>query len=102
MGDENVSEETIEEIMRELGILHLSNRQVDNELNLSGGEMQKIAIARAMTKRARIIILDEPTNHLDKKSADFIRRYIAETTKTVLVVTHDPILLKVCNKRISL
>ncbi|RLB20274.1 MAG: ABC transporter ATP-binding protein, partial [Deltaproteobacteria bacterium] len=59
--------------------------------NLSGGEKQKIAIARALLKRADILIFDEATTHLDKESARRIGEMIASTfkEKTCLIISHQ-------------
>ncbi|MCD6192985.1 MAG: ABC transporter ATP-binding protein [Candidatus Aminicenantes bacterium] len=58
---------------------------------LSGGEKQKIAIARALLKRADILIFDEATTHLDKESARRIGEMIASTfkEKTCLIISHQ-------------
>jgi len=58
---------------------------------LSGGEKQKIAIARALLRRADILIFDEATTHLDKESAMRIGEMIASTfkEKTCLIISHQ-------------
>jgi putative ABC transport system ATP-binding protein len=60
---------------------------------LSGGEAQRIAIARALANDPRIILADEPTAALDSQHAgtvmDMLRRVAAERQTAVIVVTHD-------------
>lgn len=61
---------------------------------LSGGQQQLIAIARALVTNAPLLLADEPTGHLDRASADHVMQVLAainrEFGKTVIVVTHDP------------
>lgn len=63
---------------------------------LSGGQAQRIAIARAMAKNSDIILLDEPTSALDKRTGEGVIEALSYLTegKTVLHVTHQPDLLK--------
>ena len=60
--------------------------------NLSGGERQKIAIARALVDDPQVLLLDEPTNNLDEEGRTRFRQglLLANHGKTILVVTHDP------------
>lgn len=63
-----------------------------NAHNLSGGEMQKVAIARAMIFSPKLLMLDEPTNNIDKDSTGVIEKAMrdyADKGNTVLLVTHD-------------
>ncbi len=62
--------------------------------NLSGGQIQRIAIARALLKNAPIWCLDEPTAHLDADNAQPLTQLLDEVTRgrTVLWLTHDPAL----------
>jgi ATP-binding cassette subfamily B (MDR/TAP) protein 1 len=65
----------------------------DGGLGLSGGQEQRLVIARAIVRQPRILILDEATSHLDRETADIIRRSIRKlmTTRqglTVVIITH--------------
>lgn len=65
----------------------------ENGLNLSGGEKQRIALARALARKSEILILDEATASLDNDTSNFILRNILnEKELTVIEVTHhmDP------------
>ncbi len=61
---------------------------------MSGGQQQKVACARALANRPAIIFADEPTGNLDRKSgADvlaLLRRSVKDLGQTVVMVTHDP------------
>jgi len=71
----------------------------------SGGELQLLKIARALTQQPRIILLDEPTSHLDLRNkrmiVDIMRKQAAEGT-TLLFTTHDPEVASACAGRIVL
>ncbi|MCX7921469.1 MAG: ABC transporter ATP-binding protein/permease [Clostridia bacterium] len=67
-----------------------------NGANLSGGERQKIALARALAKDSRILVLDEATSNCDVESELYINELLNNRAfnKTVIVVTHRPDILK--------
>ncbi|WP_432404071.1 metal ABC transporter ATP-binding protein [Wukongibacter sp. M2B1] len=77
-----------EEIMEELGILELKNRQIKQ---LSGGQLQKVLIARALITDPKILMLDEPTASLDSKAKKEIYEMLDKLNreKTILIVTHE-------------
>ncbi|MDH4117151.1 MAG: ATP-binding cassette domain-containing protein, partial [Acidimicrobiia bacterium] len=58
--------------------------------NLSVGERQRIALARAMLGNPPILLLDEPTTGLDPDSRHAVRQAISRHQGTILLVTHDP------------
>jgi ABC-type bacteriocin/lantibiotic exporter with double-glycine peptidase domain len=77
----------------------------ENGKNISGGQQQRIAIARAVYKDADLIILDEPFNELDEASELKILGHFIEMTKQgkiVILVTHNRKILSHCTKIISL
>ena len=76
----------------------------ENTKNLSGGQIQRIGIARAFYKESDILILDEATNALDqnteKKVLKFIKKF--KNKKTILIISHNKNILNLCNKVIKL
>lgn len=62
----------------------------------------KLYLARALLKESEVLILDEPSNHLDQKSIYMLKKYLCETDKTVLFITHDTALLDVAERCIEL
>lgn len=77
----------------------------ENGKNISGGQQQRISIARAMYKNASFILLDEPFNELDEDATQLLLehfRELASAGKTVILITHDKKSLSYCNKIISL
>ncbi|BAA30335.1 ABC transporter ATP-binding protein [Pyrococcus horikoshii] len=79
----------VEDALRLLGIQRLEDRIMKT---LSGGELQKVAIARAIAQETPVILLDEPTNNLDPKSQIEVMEIIKDLVKrgkTVVTVMHD-------------
>jgi ABC-type bacteriocin/lantibiotic exporter with double-glycine peptidase domain len=71
---------------------------------LSGGQRQKIAIARCLLAKASLIILDEPTNHLDESTVELITRALKKQSHTpsILIITHTTKLHSLADKIIEL
>ena len=77
-----------------LTVVGLANRMHHYPRQLSGGQEQRVGIARALVSDPTFLLCDEPTGDLDRKSADEILDLLAQLVKaygkTVLMVTHDP------------
>ena len=61
----------------------------ENKDNLSGGEMQKISIARAIYKDSDILILDEPFSAIDTKSVDKILDTLLKDERSLIMISHN-------------
>ena len=70
--------------------------------SLSGGEMQRLAIARALVRKPGILVLDEVTNHLDAAARSSFGKLLRQlaSDRIVLVVPHDPALTDLCDEKI--
>jgi putative ABC transport system ATP-binding protein len=77
-----------------LGLVGLSHRLGNRPTQLSGGEQQRVAVARALVTRPAIVIMDEPTGNLDQKNSENVLQLIRElreqTSTTFIIATHDP------------
>ncbi len=72
---------------------------------LSGGEQQRIVIARALLSDAELILADEPTGNLDSANAKIIMDQLRELNakgKTIILITHDPEIARQCSSEIQL
>ena len=78
----------VDKILKMLGIYSLKNKKV---ISLSGGEKQRVAIARCIVQNTRIILADEPTGALDSENAYSVMRILKNLSKQklVIVVTHN-------------
>ncbi len=78
-----------------LGVVGLTDRMHHFPRQLSGGQEQRVTIARAIVSDPTFLLCDEPTGDLDRKSADEVMALLEELVgthhKTVLMVTHDPV-----------
>lgn len=83
----------------------LNKMITENGKNISGGQQQRIAIARALYKNAELVLLDEPFNELDEASSIQLVQHFKKMTsegKTIVMITHDSRCLSYCDKIISL
>jgi putative ABC transport system ATP-binding protein len=85
--------------------------QIDGKLDrrpseLSGGEQQRVAIARSLTNRPAILLADEPTGALDTRNSEIVLRMFQELNKrlkqTIVLVTHNPELATYTNRLIEM
>lgn len=89
--------------LKEVGMAAYANK---TPLHLSGGEQQRIGIARALVNNPWIIIADEPTGNLDSKNADDViklfKKLNQENHRTVIMVTHNLSYLPLATKTIAI
>lgn len=89
-----------------LEYLNLSNRKTHKPSELSGGEQQRIAVARALINQPAVVLADEPSGNLDSKSAEELHKLFFrlrdEMNQTFVIVTHNPTLAKMSDRTITI
>lgn len=93
------------EIKKALDFVGLSNIEGKKVYQLSGGEQQRVALARVLLKDCSYIFADEPTGNLDTTNRDLVfnlLRQLNERGKTIVFVTHDDVLANQANRRLDL
>jgi len=98
--DEKMS--TAKELLERLG---MSNKENSYPAQMSGGEQQRIAIARALILSPKYIFADEPTGNLDTENAEIVMNLLKQvnaTGTTVCLVTHDPDFAAMASREIYL
>ena len=78
-------ESQVSSILETLGLSDLNKKMSE----LSGGMRKKVFLAQVLVEDTKLLLLDEPTNHLDISTIFWLQNYLHDTTRTVLMVTHD-------------
>ena len=86
--------------------MELTHRKHSFPHQLSGGEKQRTAIARALVSQPKILFADEPTGNLDEKNADQVMQLLVDLQQAfntaLVIVTHDPGLAAMADRTITL
>lgn len=89
-----------------LSYLGLQERLLHKPGELSGGEQQRVAVARALMLNPKVILADEPTGNLDTKTGEEVHNLLLKINQeqgiTIVVVTHNPALAARMNRRVLL
>lgn len=83
----------------------LKDRSDHVPAQLSGGEQQRVCIARALINDPKIILADEPTGNLDAKNEEIVLELLGDfhrQGRTIVMVTHDPVVARLADRRIEL
>jgi len=98
--------EAIEQVPALLAAVEIDDRASLPAGRLSGGEMQRLAIARALAVAAPFILADEPTGHLDPRTSqrigDLLISQATARGQGVVIATHDPMLAERCDRVLDL
>ncbi|MFB7640457.1 ABC transporter ATP-binding protein [Peribacillus butanolivorans] len=90
------------QVLEQVGLQVSLNQKIHE---LSGGEQQRVAIARILLKQCDLILADEPTGSLDIENRNEIMQILKQLNqngKTIVIVTHDPYIADTCDRVISL
>lgn len=89
-----------------LSLVNLGHRLGNRPSQMSGGEQQRVAVARALATNPTIVIMDEPTGNLDKQNGDNVLRMIRDlresTGATFVIATHDPTVAAAADRAIRI
>lgn len=94
----SVMKRQLAELSERLGINHLLKKRI---AEISGGQAQRVAVARAMIHHPQLLLADEPTGNLDTKSSKDVMgllQKLNEEEATILMVTHDPLAASYCKR----
>ncbi len=96
----------LERAAKLIQLIQMEHRADNRPYDLSGGEQQRVAMARALLLNPKFIIADEPTGNLDQKSGEELMELFKEFNRrfniTILMVTHNPDQYKYCNKLVQM
>ena len=94
-----------QEALEALDRVGLKERAHHLPSQLSGGEQQRVCIARALINDPKIVLADEPTGNLDAQNEEIVLRLLRELHqqgRTIIMVTHDPVVARLADRRIEL
>ena len=98
--------EATERAEKQLEYLNLTDRKTHKPSELSGGEQQRIAVARALINQPAVVLADEPSGNLDSKSAEELHKLFFrlrdEMNQTFVIVTHNPTLAAMSDRTITI
>lgn len=92
-------------VMELLDLLRLSSKRHGKPSELSGGQQQLVAIARALSNKPRLILADEPTGNLDSRSSEIVLNTLTELNRngaTICMVSHDHMHAIYANKHFTM
>ena len=94
-----------EELTQALARVGLEDKLLDRVSTLSGGEQQRVALARIISRSAKLILADEPTGALDSRNAEAVVKHLrALATKgaTVIIATHNRVVWEACDQVVNI
>lgn len=100
VSQKRISKKDIQELLKKLEILEFINTKVSK---LSGGEQQRVALARSLVNQPDILIADEPTTNLDYNLKMAIIKILLQENrdgKTLIIATHDDVFMQITNARV--
>lgn len=103
LGYRGIGRKEREEVARAaIEMVGLAGREDSSVYNLSGGEQQRVSVARAIAMKPKILLADEPTGNLDENTSreiiELITKINREQKMTTLIVTHDLDIARICDR----
>lgn len=98
-GYDSRDQQAVDRILADLQLEAMADRTLDR---MSGGERQRVLIARALAQETEIILLDEPTNHLDARYQHHVMEAVTSRGVTAVIVLHDLNLAAYCDRIVML
>lgn len=96
----------IKSAMEALEAVDLKDKESKKAKDLSGGEKQRVCIARALVGKPKVVFADEPTGNLDSNTGEMVEKMLFEMNKnlgiSLIIVTHDPELAAKCPRIIEM
>lgn len=90
IGNLNATAKEIKDILERTGLSDFAEKEADQfGGNFSGGERQRISVARALLKKSNVLFVDEPFNNLDSFGKKLIEELFSEKDKTIVFISHD-------------
>ena len=111
LGEQNPCQDRLDNALRVSGFDKVVERfpdglgrHIENNAGLSGGECQRLALARALYRAPELLVLDEVTNHMDATGKEIVKSLIKELRgkTTVLVISHEEDVRALCGREIVL
>lgn len=101
----SLRERTSASVAEALALVGMGGRDKEPVYQLSGGEQQRVAVARLLVRRPQVVLADEPTASLDRANAANILghlRAMAQDGAAVMIVSHDPWVAQQCDRRVDI
>lgn len=91
------------ELMKYFGI---SDRKTHKPAQMSGGEQQRVAVARALINSPKVLLADEPTGNLDSQNASDLHKFFLklreDLQQTIVIITHNPELAAIADRKLEM
>ena len=89
LGNLSASAKQVESVLAKLHLEEHAGRELSNSSQLSGGELKKVSLGRALLRDKNIIIFDEPFEYLDADGQQVVKEMLADSSKTRIFIQHN-------------
>lgn len=98
----NADNETVDRMIEMVNLKEIEEREIVTAQQLSGGELKRVSLGRALLRNAELVVFDEPFEHLDQEGRPIIEKMLKDTQKTRILIQHHREVNVECNKVIKL